>query len=197
VVLAIILAACLSVNIIKRNRRRKFGLVLYFIAGWCSISLELITFYLYQTSAGSLYSELSFLIGIFMLGLAAGTYLSVKFYRENMEFPALLMMLSATILLFATYEKISVGAHLYYYGLFLLTIALSTGSLFVAASDRYYYGKANANRGLGYAVEIFGSSLGALTITTILLPILGLYWLLIAMVILLGLILMGAMLIPR
>jgi hypothetical protein len=101
-------------------------------------------------------------------------------------------MLTSIILYFASYGKIQVNIALYYNILFLFTIALATGSLFVAATDRYYYGKSESNRGVGYAVEITGSAIGALFTTTVFLPLVGLYWLLISLMILLLLTLLGA-----
>ena len=75
---------------------------------------------------------------------------------------------------------------LVYHLLFLFVTALATGGLFVAATNRYYYGRSFRTRGLGYAAELAGSAIGALTAITILLPILGLIWLLIAVTVLIG-----------
>ena len=79
-----------------------------------------------------------------------------------------------------------------YYSVFIFVTAVATGSLFTAATDRYYYGRSECGRGTGYAFEIAGSALGALTVTTILLPIFGLPCLLISIIVLLGLTLIGA-----
>ncbi len=179
-------------TILRKRRRRFYGLFLYFTAGFASLSLELICFYLYQSSAGSLFSEMAVLIGVFMLGMALGAYYSLRINKENLEFPALLLLLTAIVLFFATYEKIIPGFQLIYYALFLFTIAVATGSLFVAATDRYYFGRAEANRGAGYALDLIGSSFGALFTVTILLPFIGLQWLLISMIIFIVLTLIGA-----
>ncbi len=197
IVSIIIVLGLFVILIIRRPRRRFFGLFLYFTAGIVSLTLELISFYLYQSSAGSLYAEMAILIGIFMLGLALGTYYSCRIDRENLEFPALLLLFTAAILFLSTYDRIGISMKLYYYVLFLFTIALATGSLFVAATDRYYFGKVDANRGMGYAFEILGSSLGALLVLTILLPIVGLYWLLVSIIILIFMALIGSFLTAR
>jgi spermidine synthase len=178
--------------LIGKRKRRSYGLFLYFIAGLVSLSLELVSFYIYQSSAGSLYSEMGALIGAFMLGLALGAYYSIKIGKEHQEYPALFLLLAAVILFMATYYRIVPLALIYYHLFFLFTAAIATGSLFVAATGRYYFGKANANRGVGYALEIIGSSLGALLPTTILLPIIGLQWILAAIIILIILALVGA-----
>jgi len=180
------------IGITGEHRYRRYGLFLYFTAGVVSLSLELITFYLYQSSAGSLYTEMAILIGVFMLGLALGTYYSYRLGKENLEFPAVLLLLTAAILFFVTYGRISPAVQLFYYILFLFTMALATGSLFVAATDRYYFGRADSNRGVGYAVEIIGSGIGALFAITVFLPLLGLQWLLISIIVLIVLTLAGA-----
>jgi len=174
------------------RRRRAYGLFLLFTAGLVSLALELTAFYVYQSYCGSLYSELAALIGAFMFGLALGTYYSYHVEKENLEFPALLLLLTAGLMFLLTYDNIPMMVQFYYYLLFLFTAAVGTGSLFVAATDRYYFGRAGANRGLGYAVELVGSSLGALLTITVILPSLGLLWLMISTLLLLVLALVGA-----
>lgn len=176
----------------RRYRFRIFGLFLYFTAGFVSLSFELLSFYMYQSLRGSLYSEMALLIGVFMLGLAAGTYYSNRIDSDKLEYPALFLMFTAVILFIFSYEKIPGGGVMLYYLLFLFTISMATGSLFVAATRRYYYARGDVNRGTGYALELVGSSLGALLTVTILLPILGLSWLVLAMALLIALAFIGA-----
>ncbi|UCD95065.1 MAG: hypothetical protein JSU69_03165, partial [Candidatus Zixiibacteriota bacterium] len=194
IIIPVVIMALFMVSVMRRQRRRIFGLFLYFTAGVASLALELISFYVYQSSAGSLYSEMAVLIGVFMLGLALGTYYSYRAGPENLEFPALLLILTAGLVFLATFDRISPGAIIFYHMLFLFTTALATGSLFVAATDRYYFGKADSNRGTGYAFEIAGSAVGALIATTVLLPIIGLQWLLVSIVALAAVALIGAIL---
>lgn len=176
IVLLVIIPLFIS-TIMGRRKRKVFGLFLYFTAGLTTLTAELIAFYLYQSTAGSLYSELGLLIGTFMLGLTLGTYISIKSEAERLEYPSLLLLLTSMALYYVTYPQITSTALLYYHLLFLFTTALAGGGLFVAATYRYYYGRAGANRGTGYAFEIAGSAIGALIATTILLPLIGLQWL--------------------
>jgi hypothetical protein len=178
--------------IFRKRRRREFGLFLYFVAGLVSLSLELISFYVFQSSAGSLYSQIGALIGAFMLGLALGTYFSVRANKEHLEFPALILFIAAVLFFSSTYRSVPPRALLLYHLLFLFTVAVITGSLFVAATARYYFGRSESNRGAGYALELVGSALGALLPVTILLPFLGIPWLLAAILIFLALSLVGA-----
>jgi spermidine synthase len=180
--------------LLARKRRRIYGLFLYFIAGLVSLSAELIAFYLYQSTAGSLYLELGVLIGAFMLGLSIGTYLSLRANQENLEFPGLILLAASLLFFYLTYSKVSPGALLYYYLLFLMTTAIATGTIFVAATDRFYFGKPESNRGLGYGLELAGSSLGALFPVVILLPLFGLNTLLISITTLIIVAIIGAIL---
>jgi spermidine synthase len=190
--LPIIIAILFVTVTVARRRRRAYGLFLYFVAGFVSLTVELISFYLYQSLAGSLYSEMAVLIGVFMLGMALGAYYSCRIGKENLEFPALLLLFTAAVLFFATYDRVIPRVLLMYYVFFLFTIALATGSLFVAATDRYYFGRAESNRGTGYALDLVGSSLGALLTMTVILPLIGLPWLLISLIFLIVMALAGA-----
>jgi spermidine synthase len=179
------------------RRRNSFSLFLYFVAGAASLSLELIAFYLYQTSAGSLYTELAALIGAFMLGLAVGTYLTHRLATAGAEIMALVLLLVSSSIFLMTFRRVSPGILLPYYGLFLFTIAIGTGSLFVGATLRYFRTWPRHNRGVGYAWELIGSSLGAILPTTILLPLIGLNWLLTAITAILVLALAGSIVTAR
>ncbi len=174
-----------------------FGLFLYFTAGVVSLSLELISFYLYQTMAGSLYSEMALLIGTFMLGLAVGTYYAHKTGDGPLQFPALIILLIATLIFLTTWNKIGTDTLLLFHTLFLFVVAVATGTLFVGATNIYYGDNKQTNRGLGYAWELAGSALGALLTLTILLPVIGLTWLLISLMSLIVLALAGAIITHR
>ncbi len=137
------------VTVISGRRHRRFGLFLYLTAGIISLSLELLSFYLYQASAGSLYLEMAALIGAFMLGLGLGAYYSIRLGHVRLEYPSLIILGGTIYFFLHTYDSIPAAAMLYYHMFFLFTTALATGSLFVAATNRYYYGRAHANRGLG------------------------------------------------
>jgi spermidine synthase len=158
----------------------RFGLFVCFTAGTVSLSLELISFYVYQSSAGSLYSELAILIGTFMLGLSLGTYLASGVTKPGLTRLSLLTLLIATLLFGVTWSSVDYELALVYHALFLMVVALATGSLFVAAIRRYYDVNPARNRGAGYAWELVGSALGALVATSLLLPMIGLSWLLVS-----------------
>jgi hypothetical protein len=174
------LLALFARAVVGKGRHRRFGLFLYLTAGLVSLSLELVSFYLYQVSAGSLYAELAALIGAFMLGLAVGTYFAYRVRSTRLAWPALVMLLLATLFFIHTCLQVDPRVLLLYHLCFQFTVALATGTLFVAATSRYYPAGLTANRGAGYAAELTGSAIGALLTVTILLPVLGLQWLLLS-----------------
>jgi spermidine synthase len=192
IVAGIIILGIFIVTILNRRRGRIYGLFLYFMAGFVSLLLELVVFYIYQAHCGSLYSHMGVLIGVFMLGLAAGTYYADRIDSRNIELPALLMLLTAAVIYMTTWHKIDYRIFLVYNALFIGTAALATGTIFVGATRRFYFGRSGANRGAGYALEILGSGLAALTALNLLLPLLGLGWLLGTVLILIVISLAGA-----
>ncbi|HWR83270.1 MAG TPA: hypothetical protein VN285_08205 [Candidatus Deferrimicrobium sp.] len=170
----VLIAGSFILTGVSRGEPRRFGLFLYFTAGVVSLGLELISFYVYQSLAGALYSEMAVLIGAFMLGLAFGTYYSQRASGVRLEYLALLILLGGILIFLFTFDHIDPRALLFYHVSFLFVVATATGSLFVAATNRYYPLGRNANPGAGYACELTGSALGALLTTTILLPVIGL-----------------------
>lgn len=188
---ALLILVAIVVLVSGRESYRTYSLFLYFIAGIVSLSLELVSFYLYQASAGSLYSELAALVGAFMLGLAFGTFYAEKVSNPNLAYPALILLIIAVSLFLITYNLVTPRLLLIYHMMFQFTVALATGTLFVAATARYYHAGVESNRGIGYAIELAGSSLGALLALTVALPALGVRGLLLALGALLMLALVG------
>jgi len=181
-----------------RRAGRRYGLVLYFVAGAVSLAAEQLAFYVYQSRAGSLYSEIALLIGAFMLGLAVGTWYAARQPQQRgLIWPSLSTLALALAIYLTLTGRIDPSAFLLYHMLFLFVAAAATGSLFVAATRRCYPSAAEANRGLGYACELAGSSLGALLVPTVLLPLLGVPAILIGLIGLVGLAGVGAAIVDR
>jgi len=156
------------------RRQKRLGLFVYFVAGSVSLAMELLSFYAFQATAGSLYSQLAVLVGAFMLGLSLGAWYASRTDRPGVEYLALVTLLAAGLIFMFTHDLIDVRLGVLYHPLFLFTVALATGSLFTSATRRYYGYSLTGNRGLGYAIELAGSGLSALLVTTVLLPLIGL-----------------------
>jgi spermidine synthase len=193
----ILILLLFSATVVRDGRRRCYGLFLYFTAGVVSLTLEMVSFYAYQSSAGSLYSELAALIGTFMFGLSAGAYITYKSAVKHADLSALTMLIVATVVFAVTFQRVPTSMQLPYCLLFLLTDALGAGSLFAAATRRYYESAPNRNRGSGYALDLVGSSIGAVLPTILLLPTIGLSWLLLSVVSLLAIAVIGCLLTLR
>ena len=119
-----------------------------------------------------------------MLGLSLGAYYAHKAGLRPVEYPALAILIAAVLMFLTTYAKIDPAFFLYFNLLFLFAVALATGTLFVGATNRYYARRVGGNRGAGYGWELAGSALGALVTTTILLPLIGVVWLLWSLILL-------------
>jgi predicted membrane-bound spermidine synthase len=195
-IVPIVILLFLASTLYGRRGVSRFPLFLFFVAGLVSMTSELISFYLFQSTAGSLYSEIAVLIGAFMLGLAIGTYYAHGVGRRPVEYMALGLMATALLLFVAAYRVPLHGLVLVFHSLFLFTLALATGTLFVGATNRYYpwsvYRDDNVNPGAGYGWELVGSAIGALVTTTLFLPTIGLAWLLWSLMIVVVLAIMGA-----
>ena len=166
--------------------------MLYFTAGTVSLSLELLSFYIYQSLAGSLYSELALLIGAFMLGLAFGAFVVNRAVTKQADVLTLAALLILSLMFLFTYDRIPPAYLMTYHGVFLFLTAAATGGLFVAASRKYYSAGKEQNRGIGYAWELAGSAAGALLTVTVLLPAIGLERLLAVIVALTAMVTAGA-----
>jgi spermidine synthase len=175
------LVLVLAISLLWKDRKRRIGLWLYFVAGAVSLSLELSSFYVYQSIAGSLFNELAILIGSFMLGLAVGAYVSHRRAVPGIDKLGLAMLLMSVLVFAFSWNQIPQQLTLVYHGLFLFVMAIGTGSLFVGATDRYYATERSSNRGLGYAMELAGSAMGALIVTPVLLPAIGLVGILVGL----------------
>ncbi|MEW6413199.1 MAG: hypothetical protein AB1483_12135 [Candidatus Zixiibacteriota bacterium] len=187
----VVLIILFVTTIIPKRAKGKFALFLFFTAGVVSLSLELISFYVFQSYAGALYWAMAVLIGAFMLGLSLGTVAVYWIKSDKTASVALIVLMVLTLGFLFTYENGTIEFAVFYHAGFLLLTAAASGALFVGATRQYYGRKAKENRGTGYALEIAGSSLGALFSTAVLLPVIGLTYLLIAIAAVSGIALLG------
>jgi hypothetical protein len=157
------------------HRSARLGLLLYLVAGLISLVIELLIFYLYQCNVGSLHAEMAALIGVFMLGLSAGTYVAVRSRTTLGERLSLVLLIISVAALLCWQQVWTTRFAPYAFALILVT-SMATGGLFVAATRRYYSEQLTKNQGTGYALEVIGSAIGALLTTTVLLPTIGLFW---------------------
>lgn len=156
--------------------RHRSPRLLFFGAGFISLTLELLSFYVYQSSVGLLYSQLSLLIGSFMLGLAVGTRLAMATRSHRLPVATLTLLGLLTLVFLITATAVPTGLALTYHALFQFAVAAATGALFVAATRLTIVPDSRA-----YALELAGSALASLIVLPVLLPTLGLTWILLGL----------------
>jgi len=169
--LPLILFILLLTALILSKKRSSFSLVPLAVMGFTSIVTEFILILVFQISFGSVYGDLALLFSCFMFGLFLGSLASSR--RKSASYlhlcmiqPGFVILLSAvTLLLGHTIPSI------FLYSL-LIILGFLGGELFVVSNRLYLNIKKNF--GLGYGLDLLGSSLGALTVSSILIPLVGL-----------------------
>ncbi len=187
----ILVIAAMTISAAGRPRR-SLGQALYVAAGMISLVLELVSFYVYQSCAGMLYSHLSTLVGSFMLGLAVGARVTMTVKSKWLAPGALALLIITTIGFMATCLDVPPGLSLLYHVSFQFIVAFCTGGLFTAAT-RQCYGDRTGHSSFGYALELSGASVAALITIPVLLPSVGLNQLLAAAATLAGLLFLWAL----
>jgi spermidine synthase len=158
-------------------------LVPAFFAGWWGLSSEILLMVLYQSIAGNLYSRLGLLVGLFMLGIAAGAWAGervaqsqtsimgvLKYVLISGMFLALAMGLLVPILL-ANLDQRSTAVF-FIYGLAVVS-GVIPGAMFNLSVGRYGQLNEKESPGRFYGADLFGAAFGGLVTTVLILPLLG------------------------
>jgi len=169
--LPLILFLCFLTTAGLKRSRNLFYLIPLFVMGLSSITIEIILILAFQTFHGYIYLGLALLFSFFMLGLCLGAFSGAK--RNNPRLSDLLLiqfifMIFIFFLLTALQQQIP----LFLFFVFLLLFGAACGNLFVI-SNRLFLQK-SSNYGLGYGLDLLGSFLGALAVSSLLIPLVGL-----------------------
>ena len=152
-----------------------------FSGGFAASCIEVVILIAFQTICGYVYQMLGIIITVFMGGLAVGAMarnyivrrLSFGSYSVIQIGIALYALLLALIFLRISGQSVSLSVALTIFPLLTFLIAALVGLEFsTAASLRA--GELSAVASELYAVDLIGSALGALLVTTILIPFIGL-----------------------
>jgi len=162
-----------------------------FTAGFSASSTEIILLIGFQITFGYVYKALGVLIMMFMAGLALGSAMRKVIFRSvkprHYLLVQMLMALSITvILLFITLLPVLYISDALLFTAFLVFIAgisFLTGLVFSSAA-LLSKGGIEKVAASNYAVDLYGSALGALTTTVVLLPLIGIRSTLIVLVLL-------------
>ncbi|HDJ24246.1 MAG TPA: hypothetical protein ENF17_10205 [Candidatus Aminicenantes bacterium] len=139
--------------------------------GFISIVTEIVLLIAYQAQFGSLYHALSLLFSCFMLGLYIGALVSQKLPWSPL--PRFLLLLASLIIFLVILGAVirHPVSPLIYYGAFLLLGYLG-GDIFIAATRLYLH--AHSHLGLSYGLDLLGSFVGALGVSSLYIPLFGL-----------------------
>ncbi len=154
-----------------KGKRTSLFLAPLFLLGLSSIILEIIVLLTFQARYGFLYQSLSLLFASFMFGLSLGAYYGSK--KGIIAFSHILFLqlslICLTSLLFISFQLRPPQIFFFFV---LLVLGFLGGDLFIV-SNRLFL-RIKTNYGLGYGLELMGSFVGALVVSSLLIPLAGL-----------------------
>ncbi len=171
-----------------KNQDKKFNRAIYIsiiLIGCTTISLEILIIHGFQAIYGYAYYQLSLILTGFMVGLALGSWYSIhllkrsktafKRYLVFQSFLTLYPLLTYFVLI--SLSKITLSSFLIQASFLVLISGLGFigGFQFPLASYLIFQHKKQIDRigGTLYAWDLFGSVIGALLISTLIIPVLG------------------------
>jgi spermidine synthase len=148
-----------------------------YISGFTASSFEILIVFSFQTFFGYVYSAIGLIIAIFMGGLAVGSIVGNRFKAAKKQFVWAQVILGCYVLLFLVFWNIQKGmansfTGLLLFGLITFILSAITGFQYVIGT-KILPGNFIQTAPLLYAVDLIGAALGAIAITIILLPLLG------------------------
>ena len=185
-VLIILLVIVLLAILLSRIKPIPFAI---FTTGFAASSLEVVILIGFQIIYGFVYHNISLIITCFMLGLALGSYYMNKHLRKkntkSLVRIELLIFIYATLLPLILILLSRLGSNELIFSLTkiiipLLTVILAVlvGMEFPLAAKLYFKNtkKLAGTASALYASDLIGACLGALLISALLIPLLGLIW---------------------
>ncbi|MFC1539531.1 methyltransferase [Candidatus Latescibacterota bacterium] len=152
--------------------------------GMTEISLEVLAIMAYQSIFGFLYGRIALLTGLYMTGLALGSWKGTLRIETRPVYVKNLMKIQTGIAVLPLLWIVILSVHsaipgqipfmeiLFYVLIFLSGLA---GGFQFPIADSLYGKSASNSRGLGavYSIDIAGSSIGALMTASLMIPVLG------------------------
>ncbi len=165
--------------LIKFFKKESFSMLPVFGIGLTTLSMEILIVLAYQVFYGYFYGRIAILLFSFMVGLAIGSSFVKFFLNPSLKllsiFQFLILLLSILSFLFFKIPYSIMGNPLFHFFMFLLLFlyGMVSGSIFIITNELFIEKKKRF--GLGWAVDLFGSTIGAISISTILLPVAGFF----------------------
>jgi spermidine synthase len=190
VIVLFLAAAMLAVLPGRERRARSAAAFCTVTTGFTLMALEILLLFAFQSIYGYVYHQLAILIGLFMAGIALGSWLGMRrnsgsngTQRFSMATTQILLALSAPALIFGLGKLAGISALATTWmaaQLVVPALAVLAGMLggyqFPVASGVYFHIR-EGRLGLGalYAADLLGGCAGALLVSTYLIPVFG-FW---------------------
>lgn len=147
-----------------------------FSTGFMASSMEVIILLCYQIVHGSVYKGIGAIIAAFMLGLAAGSYITNQLVSVSQR--TLVVIEIAIIVYLVTYTAMLGGGTTMLppavFWITALAAGVLTGAEFPVAGRLEYASPGKTAASL-YAADLIGGSLGAFVVSIFLIPVVGIY----------------------
>jgi len=152
------------------------------VTGLTGLGMEVALLYSFQVHLGYIYAKIGLLVACFMVGMSLGAFFFTRRTGNSVRTLILTHILPAVgaavfLAFFGTAAVgISPGVVEIAFYLFSLVFGFSGGALFVIANELYmerFRDRISVPVGTGYGVDLTGSALGALAVSSILIPVWG------------------------
>ncbi|HQI22155.1 MAG TPA: hypothetical protein PKV90_02960, partial [Candidatus Saccharicenans sp.] len=167
----IILLLTMLVLSLKKKASSAIYLLPLWLMGFTTMVTEVGLILAFQSKLGFIYARISLLFTMFMFGLYLGSKLAQKLKKTDSL--KLLMAIQAGLVLLLVLSRLALSSEIeaiYYF--LLLMMGILGGAIF--STSNVLLLNLRASYGLGYALDLFGSFLGALLASSIFIPLLGL-----------------------
>jgi spermidine synthase len=166
----LILCVLLLLTLGLQRKKAYFYLTPLVILGFTTIVTEILLIFSFQTFYGNLYKRIALLFAVFMIGLSAGSFYGKR--RKTIRFERILLTQSGFIvLLFVCLLLVKLPPPEILFFVILFCLGFLGGDLFIL-SNRLYI-KENQNFGIGYGLDLVGSFAGAVIVSSVIFPLVG------------------------
>jgi spermidine synthase len=167
----LILCVLLFIALGLQKKKAYFCLTPLVILGFTTIITEILLIFSFQTFYGNLYQRIALLFAVFMIGLSTGSFYGKR--REIVRFERILLIQSGfIILLFVCLLLLTIPPPEILFFVILFCLGFLGGDLFLL-SNRLYI-KEKQSYGMGYGLDLVGSFVGAIVVSSIVIPLVGL-----------------------
>ena len=167
----LIVFAAVLITIGLKKKESSFYLTPLILIGLTSIAVEIIVIIAFQTLYGYIYHTVSLLFASFMAGMALGAYLGTKIKNVDLKH-LIVVQFQSLILLLLLFLFLKQTPPPLFFPVYLIFLGSIGGEMFIISNQLYL--KKGLHYGLGYGLDLIGSFLGAIAVSSILIPLVGL-----------------------